>query len=93
MKPVALRSYLHERASLVEEASTRIQRMPKALTQMNLKLHTVLTDLTGETGLKIVRSILAGERDPERLAIHRDYRCTRFPRPNWSLRSPVKAKT
>jgi hypothetical protein len=49
--------------------------MQKALTQMNLKLHTVLTDLTGTTGLKIVRSILAGERDPERLAAHRDYRC------------------
>ena len=41
----------------------------------NLKLHTVLTDVTGQTGFRIVRSILAGERDPERLAAHRDYRC------------------
>ena len=90
---VPLRAYMRERATLVEELSTRILRMQKALTQMNLKLHTVITDLTGQTGLKIVRSILAGERDPERLAIHRDYRCTSFPRPNWSLRSPVKAKT
>jgi hypothetical protein len=55
--------------------ATRIQRMQKALTEMNLKLHTVLTDLTGQTGLRIVRSILAGERDPERLAAFRDYRC------------------
>ena len=39
---------------------------------MNLKLYTVLADLTGQTGLSIVRSILAGERDPERLAPHRD---------------------
>jgi transposase len=72
---VPLRSFLRQRETLVEEASTRIQRMQKALTEMNLKLHTVLTDLTGQTGLKIVRSILAGERDPERLAAYRDYRC------------------
>jgi len=72
---VPLRSYLRQRETLVEEAATRIHRMQKALTEMNLKLHTVLTDLTGQTGLKIVRSILDGERDPERLAAHRDYRC------------------
>jgi transposase len=72
---VPLRSYLRQRETLVEEAATRIQRMQKALTEMNLKLHTVLTDLTGQTGLKIVRSILAGERNPEILAGHRDPRC------------------
>ena len=72
---VPLRSFVRQRASLVEEAATRIQRMQKALTEMNLKLHTVLSDLTGRTGLAIVRSILQGERDPERLAIHRDPRC------------------
>jgi len=72
---VALRSYLRERATLVEEAATRIQRMQKALTQMNLQLHTVITDLTGTTGLNIVRSILAGVHDPEQLAVHRDPRC------------------
>jgi transposase len=72
---VPLRSFLRQRETLVEEAATRIQRMQKALTEMNLKLHTVLTDLTGQTGLRIVRSILAGERDPERLAAHRDYHC------------------
>ena len=72
---VPLRSFLRQRATLVEEAATRIQRMQKALTEMNLKLHTVLSDLTGRTGLAIVRSILKGERDPERLATHRDPRC------------------
>jgi transposase len=72
---VPLRSYLRQRETLVQEAATRIQRMQKALTEMNLKLHTVLTDVTGQTGLKIVRSILSGERDPERLAAHRDHRC------------------
>jgi transposase len=70
-----LRAFMRQRQTLVEEAATRIQRMQKALTEMNLKLHTVLTDLTGQTGLKIVRSILAGERDPERLAAYRDPRC------------------
>jgi transposase len=72
---VPLRSYLRQRATLVEEVATRILRMQKALTQMNLMLHTVVSDLTGTTGLKIVRRILAGERDPEVLAADRDYRC------------------
>jgi transposase len=72
---VPLRSFIRQRETLVEEATTRIQRMQKALTEMNLKLHTVLSNLTGQTGLRIVRSILDGERDPERLAAHRDYRC------------------
>jgi transposase len=72
---VPLRAYMRERATLVEEVSARIQRMQKSLTQMNLMLHTVVSDLTGATGLKIVRSILAGERDPELLATHRDSRC------------------
>jgi transposase len=72
---VVLRAYLRQRASVVEEAASHIQRMQKALTQMNLMLHLVLSDLTGATGLKIVRSILAGEREPLRLAAHRDHRC------------------
>ena len=69
---VPLRSFVRPRATLVEQAATRIQRMQQALTEMNLKLHTVLSDLTG---LAIVRRILKGERDPERLATHRDPRC------------------
>jgi transposase len=72
---VPLRSYLRQRESLVEETSARILRMQKALTQMNLMLHLVVTDITGVTGLKIVRSILDGERDPAALATHRDPRC------------------
>jgi hypothetical protein len=49
--------------------------MQKALSEMNLMLHMVLSDITGVTGLKIIRSIVAGERDPARLAAYRDYRC------------------
>jgi transposase len=71
---VPLRAYLRQRETLVQETSTRILRMQKALTEMNVMLHVVVTDITGQTGLKIVRSILAGEHDPEQLAQHRDHR-------------------
>jgi transposase len=72
---VPLRSYLRQRETLVEEASARILRMQKALTQMNLMLHLVVTDITGATGLAIIGAILAGQRDPALLAAYRDYRC------------------
>jgi len=72
---VPLRSYLRQRETLVEEASARVLRMQKALTQMNLMLHVVVTDITGATGLAIISAILAGQRDPDLLAAHRDYRC------------------
>ncbi len=49
--------------------------MQKALTQMNLKLHHVLSELTGVTGMAIVRDIVAGVRNPQALAAHRDGRC------------------
>jgi transposase len=68
---VALRSYVRHRQTLIETAATCIHRMQKALTQMNLQLHHVLSDLTGVTGMAIVRDILAGVRDPRALAAHR----------------------
>ena len=71
----ALRSYVRQRAMLVTYASHHIQHMEKALEQMNIKLSRVITELTGVTGMKIIRDILAGERDPHRLALHRDRRC------------------
>jgi transposase len=72
---VPLRSFLRQRETLVEETTTRINRMQKALTEMNLKLDSVLTDITGQTGRRIIRAILGEERNPERLAAHRDHRC------------------
>jgi transposase len=72
---VALRTYLRHRQTLVETTSTYTLRMQKALVQMNLQLPLVVSDITGVTGLRIVRDILAGQRDPERLAQHRDPRC------------------
>lgn len=70
-----LRSYVRQRANLVRLSGQHIQRMQKALELMNLKLTKVLGDITGVTGLKIIRAILAGERDPQTLARLRDRRC------------------
>ena len=53
---------------MVEYAASHIQHMQKALMQMNVQLHHVVTDITGVTGLRIVRAIVVGERDPEILA-------------------------
>ncbi len=72
-----LRSYHRQRTMLVNHAATHIQHMQKALEQMNLKLTNVISDITGTTGMKIIRSILAGERNPKKLAKHRDPRCKR----------------
>lgn len=67
-----LRSYWRHRANLVRYASQHIQHMQKALTEMNLHLHKVLSNVTGVTGMNIIRAIIAGERDPERLALMRE---------------------
>jgi transposase len=72
---VVLRSYLRQRAMLIRGASTHIQHMQKALQQMNLLLQHVVADITGLTGMRIIRAILAGERNPQVLAQHRDPRC------------------
>lgn len=71
----ALRGYLRHRATLIESAGALVQRMQKALIQMNLQLPLVVSDITGVTGLRILRDIVAGHRDPHHLAAHRDYRC------------------
>jgi transposase len=70
-----LRDYVRQRANLVRLSGQHIQRMQKALELMNLKLTKVLGDITGVTGLKVIRAILAGQRDPQTLAKLRDRRC------------------
>jgi transposase len=70
-----LRSYLRQRAMLVTYAGQHVQHLQKALVQMNVQLGLVLEDVTGATGLRIIRAILAGERDPERLAALRHGKC------------------
>lgn len=70
-----LRSYLRQRANHVRYAGQHIQHMQKALEMMNLKLPEVVSDITGMTGMAIIKDILRGERDPLQLAKHRDRRC------------------
>ena len=72
---VSLRAYLRHRGKLVEGAASHIRRMQKVLVQMNLLLHNVISDITGVTGMRILRDIVAGVTDPMALAAHRDYRC------------------
>jgi transposase len=71
----ALRVYLRLRERHLDYAAAHIQHMQKALTFMNLQLHHVVSDVTGVTGLKIIRAILDGQRDPKVLADMRDVRC------------------
>ncbi len=70
-----LRAYLRQRAMLVEHRAAHIQHMQKALQQMNLQLTQVLSDITGTTGIAIMRAVVAGERDPQVLARFRHGRC------------------
>ena len=70
-----LRSYLRHRQMLLTYGAHHIQHMHKALQQMNLKLSQVVSDLTGATGMAILKAIIAGERDPLTLAKLRNPHC------------------
>lgn len=72
---VVLRSYVRHRDNLIQSRSAHIQHMQKALHQMNLQLTNVIRDITGQTGLQIIRAIVAGEHDPVKLAQYRDPHC------------------
>lgn len=72
---VAWRGFQRQRAMLVRYAGQHVQHMQKALEQMNVKLTEVVADITGLTGMKIIKAILHGVRDPQRLAKHRNERC------------------
>ena len=74
---VALRSLVRHREMLVRYRSAHIQHMQKALTLMNLRLANVLSDITGVTGMTIIRAILAGEHNPQVLSSFRDPGCKR----------------
>jgi transposase len=63
-----LRTYLRQRETLVVGSSQAIHHMQKALTEMNVQLANVISDISGETGLRIIEAILSGQRDPEALA-------------------------
>ncbi len=70
-----LRAYVRQRMNLVRYSGSHIQHMQKALAQMNIQLANVVADITGTTGMRIIKAILAGERDPAVLAGMRDHRC------------------
>ena len=72
---VRLRGLVRQRAELFQEAARKIQHMHKALTEMNVQLRIVVADITGKTGLDIIKAIIGGERNPKTLAALRDRRC------------------
>lgn len=99
-----VRALWRHRDALVRQCGWYIQHMHKALDQMNLQIHHVLTDLTGVTGTAIVEAILQGQRDPRVLAAFRDkrvkatgrvaqrLRCRRLIRSWWTFRSPDRRR-
>jgi transposase len=76
---VQLRAYLRHRERLVDYAASHIQHMQKALMQMNIQLQHVVTDITGVTGMRIIRAIVSGIHAPQKLAEFRDVRCAASP--------------
>jgi len=73
----ALRSLMRHRENLTQSCGQEVQHMQQALGQMNVHLHHAVSDLTGETGVRIVDAILAGERDAKKLVELRDVQCSR----------------
>src|SRR6516164_7185899 len=63
-----LRTYWRQRNDLVQAAGRHIQRIQKALTQMNIQVANVLSDVSGRTGQAIIKAIVSGRRDPDELA-------------------------
>lgn len=69
-----LRTYVRQRKNLISISSDSVRRMQKALELMNLKIHTVISDILGKTGLQMLQAILAGERDANKLIMLKDHR-------------------
>ena len=72
---VSLRAYMRQRETIVSHLASKIQHMQKALRLMNVLLDNVVSDITSQTGMAIIRDILSGIRDPKKLAENRDRRC------------------
>lgn len=71
----AIRMVIREKDNILQMRTQAIQMIQKSLDQMNIRLHHAVSDIAGETGMQILRAIVEGERDPVRLAGHRDPRC------------------
>lgn len=74
---VTFRGYVRQRQRLTQDSAIQIQLMHKALAQMNIQLPQVLSDIAGTTGLEIIHAIVAGEKDPQKLAKLRHVNCRR----------------
>jgi len=74
---VRWRGFQRQREMLIRYAAQHVQHLQKSLEEMNVKLTEVVSDVVGQTGLKIIRDIVRGERDPQRLARHRHDNCKR----------------
>lgn len=72
---VALRGYMRQRDNLINQRAVQVNIMQKTMVEMNVGLDMVLSDVTGMTGLRIMRAIAAGERDKDKLIELRDKRC------------------
>lgn len=70
----ALRTYVRQRKNIIAICSDSVRRMQKALELMNIKIHTVISDILGKTGMQMIRAIIAGERSPNELAKLKDSR-------------------
>jgi transposase len=96
----ALRAYHRQRQTVIRHAAAHVQHMQKALEQMNVKLTEVLSDITGVTGLRIIRAVLAGEREAHVLAGLASPKCAKTKdefalalQGLWQPRAPVRAAT
>ena len=74
-KILQMRTFMRQRSTLIQYQSSHILHIQKALALMNIQLNNVIRDVTGMTGMTIIRAIVAGERDPAILAKHRDSKC------------------
>ncbi len=74
-----MRSYVRQREALIEHRGSHVNRMQKALVQMNVRLDEVLSDVVGMTELVIMRAIANGEQSTEELLKHRNRRCKAEP--------------
>ena len=72
-----LRAVVRQKATLIDEQADWLRRMQKSLDQMNVRVHRAVSDISGTTGMAMIRAIVAGERDPHKLAGLRSERCSR----------------
>jgi transposase len=75
-----LRAVVRQKATLIDEQADWLRRMQKSLDQMNIRVHRAVSDISGTTGMAMIRAIVAGQRDPCQLAKLRNERCARTPR-------------